>query len=128
MQTTNDFRVLRPTAGRPFEFDLFLADAMRFVPMEFRSNDRTIVKPNDRGPFHLPPRCSSVIAVQPAESPDASSDRDRFDVADLSQDFELHRHRGSLGGRWRPSFLPRVEAGCLIAADAASYWAQPTRR
>jgi hypothetical protein len=47
-----------------FELDLFLADAMRFVPVELSLTNRTIRQPDDCDALHLSPSAGAVFSVE----------------------------------------------------------------
>jgi hypothetical protein len=61
---------------------------MCFVPVEFRSKNRTIAKANDRRSFHLPPSSAAVLTIQPPQNAKAPSRRDRSDVLNVTNDLE----------------------------------------
>jgi hypothetical protein len=70
-----------PDVERLFELEFFLADAMRFVPVNLSVANRTIGKANDCVPLDLAPLTS---AIQPRETPAIAQARPFGDHADRS--------------------------------------------
>jgi hypothetical protein len=49
----------------PLPLELFFADAMRFIPVQFSEPHSTVPQSYPRRPFHFPP---IPFAIQPAEA------------------------------------------------------------
>jgi hypothetical protein len=59
--------------------------------MQFSEPDAAIPQPYPSAAFHLPPVAFAIQAPQPREVADAVSGRDRFDVGEIADKFEVHR-------------------------------------
>lgn len=78
------------TFTRTNEIELFLADAVRFIPMDFREPNPAVPQPNPGAPFHLPPVAFAIQAPKSCEVADSTTDRDRLDVGDVADELEVH--------------------------------------
>lgn len=79
---------------RLLELELFLSDAMSFVPMQFGFADRTIGKPDRRHSLHLAPLPAAVHPVQSTTIAQAVSRGDRLRFPNIAEN--LKPHTGSL--------------------------------
>jgi hypothetical protein len=77
MQTANrrvvDFRRLVEV---PLALDLFFADAVRFIPVQFSEANSTIPQSYPGSAFHLPPVALPIQATEPREIADSRSARE----------------------------------------------------
>ena len=76
--------------GRLFEFDFFLTDAMRFVPVKFCFENRTIRQPNGRVTFQFPPDAGSVFPIEAPAIAHGTTGGNDFDRSDFAEDLKLH--------------------------------------
>jgi hypothetical protein len=58
--------------------------------MDFRASDPPISQPDPRAAFHLPPVAFAIQAPKPREIANASTRRDRLDVGEIANQFEVH--------------------------------------
>jgi hypothetical protein len=79
-----------PATDGSFELDFFLADPMRFVPVELCFADRTISQPNRRNAFHLPPYAATVLPTQPSPIAQTRSGCDCFGRPNWTEYLEVH--------------------------------------
>src|SRR5207244_12944580 len=77
----------------PLALELFLADAVRFIPMDFSEPNPAVPQANPCAALHLPPVPFAIQASEPCEVADSATGRDRFDVGDVADEFEVHRRR-----------------------------------
>jgi hypothetical protein len=47
----------------PFDLELLSADAVRFVPVELRANERAVIEPNQGDAFSLSPPSARMFVV-----------------------------------------------------------------
>ena len=92
MQTANDFEALPREAENLLEFDFFFSDAVRFIPVEFRSNNRTIPKTHDRRAFHLAPETMSIAPVQPPRDAKLATRRNHLDILNIGENLKQRRY------------------------------------
>ena len=88
MQTANAIvarrRGVRDLVDILLPFDFLLADAVRFIPMEFRFPYASAAQSHNGNAFHLTPTAPAVQSAKPLAIPDACSLCDRRDVGDLA--------------------------------------------
>ena len=92
MQTAN-WRAtarLRDLVDVALAFELFLPDAMRFIPVQFCEAHPTIPQPDLGHALHLPPTADAIQAAQPLKLSDSSADGDCFDVGEIAKDVEIN--------------------------------------
>src|SRR5258707_11055771 len=74
----------------PFDLVVFRADAVRFVPVDFRMRYRTIRKFNRGNSLELPPAPLAVQPPEPLSLSDGGAGRNNFHLDDTTDDRELH--------------------------------------
>ena len=74
----------------PLALELFLADAVRFIPMDFSEPNPASPQPDPGGPFHLPPVAFAIQAAKSCEVANSATGRDRFNVLEIADTFEVH--------------------------------------
>jgi hypothetical protein len=79
-----------PATDWLLELDLFLADAMSFVPVQFSFANRTIRKANGCYSLHFSPPTGSVLPVEPATIANACPRGNRLDSPEFRENFEPH--------------------------------------
>src|SRR5208282_2331902 len=110
MQTKNRSLRADSRAGlveEPFDLEFFPADAVRFIPVHFHSNHRTIQQTHGGFPFLFSPLPSPVNALQSPVRTDRASDCNGFDVRNGTDDLEVHG-RSPVGTRIHASRLLRM--------------------
>jgi hypothetical protein len=73
---------MSPSIQVTLHFELFLADAMRLVPVEFRPARAPAGKTHRRNSFPFAPSSASVETLQPIQLPDRAAGRNRLDLRD----------------------------------------------
>src|SRR5438477_12497503 len=89
----------------PLDLVLFRADAMGFVPVDFRMAYRTIQELHVGSAFQFSPACLAVRLPQALALSDRFAGRNQRFVGDGSDDFEVHALAPKTKGgrrRWRP--------------------------
>lgn len=76
--------------SRLFELGLFFADAMRFIPVKFCFENRTIAETNGCDSLEFTPGATAIFAIQASPISNAAPRLDQFHRANLADDFELH--------------------------------------
>jgi hypothetical protein len=74
----------------PFDFVVFRADPVGFVPMDFRMRYRTITKFDGRKPFEFPPASFAIQPPQAFALSNGSASRNNFHIGNASNDPEFH--------------------------------------
>src|SRR5438552_14385110 len=93
------------------EFDLFLSNAMRFIPIELCLDHRTIGQPDLGDSLHVAPFPPPVLPHEPTSAANAMPVSNRIQYANFSYDLELHA--GSSVARSVLRFCPTSGSGPL---------------
>ena len=95
MQTANldtaaaDFRLVEVLLA----LELFFADAVRFIPMDFSESNPAVPQPYARAAFHLPPVAPAIQAPKSSEIANSATGCDRLDVGEVANKYEVHLAR-----------------------------------
>jgi hypothetical protein len=81
---------LRRLVDVPLALELFFADAVCFIPVQFREPESAVSQPDSGDAFHLPPPALAIQAAQPWQLPYAAAGGDRLDVGDVTDKLEVH--------------------------------------
>lgn len=88
------------------DFEFTLADAMRFIPMNFCSPNRLVGQTNTGEALEFAPTASTIYLAQTLDVPNRTSDSDNLHFRDVAEEFKFHT---SLADCFRPAlyrFLP----------------------
>jgi hypothetical protein len=99
----------------PLALELFFADAVRFIPVQFSEPNPTVPQSDTRAAFHLPPVALAIQPAEPRQIADSVACRDGLDIRNLAEELEIHRC-GILSSR-----------GCCFL-DSAAFWAEEDLR
>jgi len=75
---------------RELELEFFLADAVRFVPMDLCVVDCSVQQTNGCESFQFPPFATPVLPVEPCQIADSGARCDWLSVPDVSYNLEIH--------------------------------------
>ncbi len=79
---------------------------MRFKPMKLGFSNCSIFETNGGNPFKFAPVTCSKQTVETSQDANSTTARNRFDRANFTNDFEIHRSKVNLGQSRRPNVLP----------------------
>ena len=95
------------------DFRFFAADAVRFIPVDFRAVDAAIDEPNPSNPFLLPPVTLAIRLLQTTPLANASPGRDCLYVHDSPDNFEHPCGIGQLPS-WLRDLALRMQKSALL--------------
>jgi hypothetical protein len=98
----------------PFDFVVFRADPVGFVPMDFRMRYRTIKKFDGCNPFEFPPVAFAILLPQAFAFSNRGANSNNFHIDDTANDLEFHASTQP-----SRSFL-RAAAGAAATAAAVA--------
>src|ERR1700722_175001 len=102
----------------PFDFVVFRADPVGFVPVDFRMRYRTIRKFNCRNSLELPPAPFAVQPPKPLLLSDGGADRNDFHIGNTANDPEFHASRRHQGSRLRTPACAAATAAAIARTIA----------
>ena len=77
----------------PLPLELFATDPVRFIPVQFRETDGTVLQPNARDALHLAPTALALQPSKPAQVANAGAGRDELDAGQFPQNLEVEHVR-----------------------------------
>jgi hypothetical protein len=75
---------------RELELEFFLADAVRFVPMDLCVVDCSVQQTNGCESFQFPPFATPLLPVEPCQIADSGARCDWLSIPDVSYNLEIH--------------------------------------
>lgn len=73
------------------DLDVPSADAVRFVPVEFRlAGPAVFEEANERDALEFAPACFAISFLQVTKDPDSVTDRNGLDLGKFADDLEVH--------------------------------------